>query len=173
MKLTKKAKECFENKIIYYSGFSEPKVFRPLEQLEDYTKDDKRLTYSIEYLIEEMNAWAEDTDESIRENQPFFHPFFLWFSPTKEQLEEFNESVLLDKEDYITEFYEALDEVGGVIKNPVNAVVVETTYHILLKCPTCQKEETFLGVGDRKYLKKIKHLADLGENVVKCTCNHK
>lgn len=90
-----------EKHIYIYSGFGEPEK---VESFEEIAVESNHLGDVTEEFQEEVD-WHMDVDtlEELQENQ-FFAEYGVWINPTKEQLEEYNESIGLDKDEYLQDF---------------------------------------------------------------------
>lgn len=104
--------------LYYYDGFSEPKKINNVDEL---TIESNYLGDKTDEFMEEYNIEVNQSSlEELQENQ-FFAKYNIWVNPTKEQLQEFNKSLLLDENEYLQNFegYEKLykdRQVNGVFE---------------------------------------------------------
>lgn len=100
-----------------YAGFDVPKK---LNSVHDLVIDSNYLGDLTDEFNEEFEVEVEQsTLAELQENQ-FFSGYGVWVNPTKEQLQDFNASVMLDENEYLQDFkgYEKLykDRYNEVVK---------------------------------------------------------
>lgn len=96
-----------EVELYYYDGFSEPKKITNVDEI---TIESNYLGDKTDEFMEEYNIEVNQSSlEELQENQ-FFATYNIWVNPTKEQLQEFNKSLLLDENEHLQNFkgYEKL-----------------------------------------------------------------
>ena len=88
-------------KIYFYNGFDVPELIdiKTIELASNYLGD------ITDDFVEEFNYFVTSwTMDDMKENQPLSQNYFIWIDPKKEQLSEFNKSVMLPENAYLEEF---------------------------------------------------------------------
>lgn len=111
-----------------YSGFGEPELIaKDLEGFkenvlfrEGYLTDSVDVTDQVKEALEEELDWIEsnygeidvDNPEVVEDLKDFLYEYGVFLNPTKEELQEFNISRGLDKDEYIRDLFSNQKEIN-------------------------------------------------------------
>lgn len=87
--------------LYYYSGFSEPEK---IESIESLFLESNYLGNVTDEFMEEYEFHMKDGDIADFQENQFVASYGVWVNPTKEQLQEYNKSVMLDDNEYLQDF---------------------------------------------------------------------
>lgn len=87
--------------LYYYNGFSEPEKINGFEKLSVESNYLGDVTYDF---LAEFNSRIEDVDIADLQKNQYVAEYGVWVNPTKDQLQAFNRSVMLDENEYLQDF---------------------------------------------------------------------